>query len=77
MKMNKEEYEKLMVRFATELAEVGVTNDLQQQVRDSLERTPNLASSHNLEVVAKFQYRHKGYMIEAKKTVELIVKTCK
>ena len=77
MKMHKEEYEKLMVRFATELAEVGVTNDLQQQVRDSLERTPNYASVTKQEVVSQFQYKHKGYMIEAKKTVEIVVKKCK
>ena len=77
MKMNKEEYEKLMVRFATELAEVGVTSDLLQQVKDALERAPNLTSIQKPEVVANFQYRHKGYVIQAKKTVEIVVKRCK
>ena len=75
--MNKEQYEKLMVRFATELAEVGVTNDMQQLVRDALERTPNLASIQKSEIVSDFQYKHKGYTIQARKTVEITVKKCK
>lgn len=77
MKMNKEEYEKLLVRFATELAEVGVTSNLLQQVKDVLERQPNCAGIQKEETIANFQYRHNGYLIQAKKTVEIIVKKCK
>ena len=76
MKMHKEEYEKLMVRFATELAEVGVSNNLIQAIKDTLERQPNCASIQKYETVANFQYKHKGYTIQAKKSVELIVKKC-
>ena len=76
MKMHKEEYEKLMVRFATELAEVGVTNNLQERVKDSSNQYPNMASIQKYETVTNFHYKHKGYMIQAKKTVELIVKKC-
>lgn len=77
MKMNKEEYEKLLVRFATELAEVGVTPEQIQALRDSMGRTPNLASLQSSRIVADFQYKHSGYMISAKRTVEITIKKCK
>jgi hypothetical protein len=77
MKMNKEEFEKLMLRFALELSEVGVTEDQIKRIHDSLDRTPNLASCNNQEVVSRFTYRHNEHMIEAKTTVELTVKRCK
>ncbi len=76
MKMNKEEYEKLMVRFATELAEIGVSHELLQGIKDTLERSPNIASVQKVETVANFQYKHNGYMIQAKKTIEVVVKKC-
>ena len=77
MKMNKEEYEKLLVRFATELAEVGVTQDQIQLIKDATDRTPNITAIQRAETVADFQYKHNGYMISAKKTVEITVKKCK
>ena len=75
--MHKEEYEKLLVRFATELAEVGVTPSQLELIRDTLVRAPNVASANQSETVADFQYKHNGYIIQAKKTVEIMVKKCK
>tara|TARA_X000001388_G_scaffold17135_1_gene10592 strand:+ start:188 stop:421 length:234 start_codon:yes stop_codon:yes gene_type:complete len=77
MKMHKEEYEKLLVRFATELAEVGVTPNQLELIRDTLLRAPNVASANQSETVADFHYKHNGYMIQAKKTIEIMVKKCK
>ena len=77
MKMNKEEYEKLMKRFALELSEVGVSEDLTKRIQSKVSRTPNLAYLADNELVSRFVYRHNGYMIEAKQTVELTVKKCK
>jgi len=77
MKMHKEEYEKLLVRFATELAEVGVTPIQLELLRDTFGRAPNIASANQSETVADFQYKHNGYTVQAKKTVEITVKNCK
>jgi len=77
MKMHKEEYEKLMLKFALEMSEVGVTKDIRNLIKAKLERIPNAISASESEVTDRFVYRHGGYMIEAKRTVELIVKTCK
>ena len=77
MKMNKEEYERLMKRFALELSEVGVTEDLIKIVQAAIDRAPNISYSNGEETVSRFTYRHNGYMIEAKQTVELVVKKCK
>ena len=75
--MNKEEYEKLLKRFALELSEVGVTEDMLKILDAQLERTPNLISSGTDEVTDRFVYRHGGYMIESTRTVSLVVKKCK
>lgn len=77
MKMHKEEYDKLIKRFYLELSEVGVTENLLTLVKDSLARTPNIISCKNSETVSNFSYKHNGYLIEAKQTVEIVVKTCK
>ena len=77
MKMNKEEYERLLKRFALELSEVGVTDELTQLIRDAFGRTPNVAVCNNKEIVERFTYQHNGYMIEAKQTVELTLRKCK
>lgn len=77
MKFHKEEYEKLMKRFALELSEVGVTENMIKLVEAVLSRSPNITSDTESEVVSRFTYRHNGYLIEAKQTVELVVKTCK
>jgi hypothetical protein len=77
MKLHKEEYEKLMKRFALELSEVGVTENMIKMVEAVLSRSPNIISDSESEVISRFTYRHNGYLIEAKQTVELVVKTCK
>tara|TARA_A100001011_G_C13586220_1_gene546395 strand:+ start:123 stop:356 length:234 start_codon:yes stop_codon:yes gene_type:complete len=77
MKMNKEEYEKLLKRFALELSEVGVTDDMIKIVDARIERAPNASSACSEENTDQFTYRHNGYTIEAQRTVKLVVKKCK
>ena len=74
--MNKEKYEDLLLRFAKELHDVGVTEDMKKIVEAQYTRTPNLANPHTEEVTDRFSYRHDGYMIEAVRTVKLVVKKC-
>ena len=74
MKMNKEKYEELLLRFAKELHDVGVTEDMKKLVEDQYIRTPNIASSHTEKTTDKFTYSHSGYSIEAVRTVKLCVK---
>jgi hypothetical protein len=76
MKMHKEKYEELLLRFAKELHDVGVTEDMKKIVEAQYTRTPNLAKPHTEEVTDRFSYRHGGYMIEAVRTVKLLVKKC-
>ena len=77
MEMNREKYEELMLRFAKEVNDVGVSQELLDLIRDQLERMPNAKTACNDETTDRFVYRHDGYMIEAVRTVRLIVKTCK
>ena len=77
MVMHKEEYEKLLKRFALELSEVGVTEDLTKLVQAQYDRTPNLISASQTETTDRFVYSHGGYAIEATRTVSLQVKKCK
>ena len=77
MKMNKEEYEKLLKRFALEISEVGVSNYIVDLVNNQIDRTPNLASASAEGVTDHFIYRHNGYIIEAERRVKLVVKVCK
>ena len=77
MKMNKEEYEKLMKRFSLELSEVGVTEDLIKLIQAQCDRAPNVQSASSESTTDRFVYRHNGYTIEAERTVKLVVKTCK
>mgnify|MGYP001018488218 CR=1 FL=1 len=72
-----EEYEKLMLRFALELSEVGVTENMGKLIADLCMSAPNRIGASAEEVVARFTYRHNGYLIEAKQTIELVIKTCK
>ena len=74
--MHKEEYDKLLKRFALELSEVGVTDDLIKVVQAQYERTPNLIGANSNETTERFTYRHGGYIIEAIRTVSLQVKKC-
>lgn len=75
--MNKEKYEELMLRFAKELHDVGVTENMKKLVEDQYTRTPNVAGCGFDETTDRFVYRHDGYMIEAVRTVKLTVKKCK
>ena len=77
MKMNNEEYEKLLKRFGLELSEVGVTDNMLEIIAAQTSRAPNIASASSEEVTDRFVYRHAGYTIEACRTVSLVVKKCK
>ena len=74
--MNKETYKDLMLRFAKELDEVGVSDNSKKIIEAQYERTPNVIGCSNEEVVRKFHYRHNGYMIEAVQMVKILVKKC-
>ena len=77
MEMHKEKYEELMRRFSQELHEVGVSENLQGLIKDQGDRTPNVIATSAEETTDRFTYRHEGYMIEAVRTVKLVVKTTK
>ena len=77
MKMNDETYQDLLLRFAKELHEVGVTEDMKKIVEAQYKRAPNCISAQNEEATRKFCYRHNGYEIEAVQSVKLVVKKCK
>jgi hypothetical protein len=76
MKMHKEKYEELLLRFAKELHDVGVTENMKRLVESQYTRTPNLSNPNTEEVTDRFSYRHDGYMIEAVRSVKLVVKKC-
>ena len=76
MKFHKEEYERLIKRFALELSEVGVSEKLLKLLQATVDRAPNILVAAADEPVARFTYRHNGYLIEAKQTVEITVKKC-
>ena len=76
MKFHKEEYERLIKRFALELSEVGVSEKLLKLLQATVDRAPNILVAAGDEPVARFTYRHNGYLIEAKQTVEITVKKC-
>ena len=74
MIMNKEKYEELMLRFAKELHDVGVTDKLKKSVETQYNKHTNIASCSAEEVTDKFQYRFGDYQIEAQQSVKLVVK---
>ena len=74
MKMHKEKYEDLLLRFAKELHDVGVTENMKKIVEAQYTNRPNLSNPHTEEVTDQFSYRHDGYMIEAVRTVKLVIK---
>tara|TARA_B100000131_G_scaffold321231_1_gene371356 strand:+ start:1881 stop:2114 length:234 start_codon:yes stop_codon:yes gene_type:complete len=74
MKMHKEEYKDLILRFSKELYDVGVTEDSKKNIEDQYNRSPNIISCNTEEVVKKFSYENNGYKIEAKQTVSIVVK---
>lgn len=75
MEMHKEKYEELVRRFSQELHEVGVSENLKGLIKDQGDRTPNVIAASAEETTDRFTYRHGGYMIEAVRTVKLLVKT--
>ncbi len=77
MEMNKEKYEELLLRFAKELHDVGVTEDMVKNLKSQVERTPNIMCASSQDTTDKFTYRHNGFLIEATRIVNLTVKTCK
>ena len=76
MEMTREKYKDLLLRFAKEINEVGVTEDMQKIVEAQSERTPNVISVNAEETTDRFTYRHNGYMIEATRSVKLVLKKC-
>ena len=74
--MNKEIYEKLLRRFAEELHEVGVTDNMKKLIEAQYIRTPNLVSCSNESNISQFVYQHDGYKIEAIQTVKIVIKKC-
>ena len=77
MEMSKDQYEDLLLRFAKELRDTGVTDAMKKLVEDQYNRTPNLSSVSSEDVTDRFIYRHEGYMIESTRTVKLEIKKCK
>ena len=75
--MNKDKYEELLRRFSQELYDIGIPDEVLQLLKDTLERTPNLVSCEKSQAVDRFQYRHNGFLIEAERTVRILVKKCK
>ena len=74
MKMNKEKYEEFLLRFAKELHDVGVTENMKKIVEAQYTNRPNLSNPNTEEVTDRFTYRHGGYIIEAVRTVKLSLK---
>lgn len=74
--MHKDKYEELILRFAKELHDVGVTDSMRGRVSDQYEAHPNVISVGSEEVVKKFTYQHEGYLIEASQTIKIAIKKC-
>ena len=72
--MHKENYEDLMLRFAKELHDVGVTENMKKIVEAQYTNRPNLSNPGTEEVVRKFLYRHNGYEIEATQKIKITLK---
>ena len=75
--MNKEIYRDLMLRFAKELDDIGVSENMCKIVEAQYTRTPNTGACETSENIKKFCYRHNGYEIEAIQNIKLTVKKCK
>ena len=74
MEMNDKKFEELMLRFAKELHDVGVTQKLREHVEIQYRRHPNVASCGADQVTDRFEYRFGDYLIEAHRTVDLKVR---
>lgn len=69
--MNDKKFEELMLRFAKELHDVGVTQGLREHVEAQYKRHPNTAACAADQVTDRFEYRFGDYLIEARRTVDL------
>ena len=74
--MHNEKYQDLLLRFAKELHDVGVSEGMKKIAEDQYTRTPNIASVSTQEDIKKFCYRHDGYVIEAVQNVKLVIRKC-
>ena len=74
--MHNEKYKDLLLRFAKELHDVGVSEGMKKIVQDQYTRTPNITSVSTQEDIKKFCYRHDGYVIEAVQNVKLVIRKC-
>ena len=74
--MNDEVYRDLMLRFAKELDEIGVTENMRKLIEGLCQSAPNRIYASAEETTGRFVYRHDGYMIEAKCTMSVFVKKC-
>tara|TARA_B100000131_G_scaffold310511_1_gene342286 strand:- start:2401 stop:2628 length:228 start_codon:yes stop_codon:yes gene_type:complete len=72
--MNKDVYQELLLRFAKELNDVGVTDDMKSLISDGYNRTPNISSVATDRNIKRFLYRHNGYEIEAIQNIKISVK---
>jgi hypothetical protein len=77
MEMHKEKYEELLRKFSQELHEAGVSENLKGLIQDQINRAPHMVAATAEESTDRFTYRHGGYMIEAVRTVKLVVKKAK
>lgn len=77
MEMNKEKYSTLLKRFALEISEVGVSDELVSLVRDKTNTHPNTSAAAGEETTDRFEYRYQGYSITAVRTVKLSVQKVK
>lgn len=74
MIMNKEKYEDLILRFAKELHEVGVTENMKKSVEAQWIRAPNIVATLAEENTDRFVYCYDGYLIEAIRSVKIVIK---
>lgn len=75
--MSKKAYEELMLRFAKELHDIGVTENMRKIVEAQYSRTPNLASCGSCEAVKKFYYQFEEHSIEATQEIKLSLRKIK
>jgi hypothetical protein len=63
-----------MLRFAKELHDVGVSEDLKKLIEAEYARAPNVVSVEQQEIAKRFLYQHGRCKIEAKQVVSIVVR---
>ena len=63
-----------MLKFAKELDDIGITDEIKKSIEDQYNRAPNVISCTAEEIVKRFVYQHDGYRIDAKQTISVVVK---